>query len=302
VAGSDGSTGAMTGEQATGSEQVVIGTTPEKLPRVSHPHAQKFRVALAVLFGVAVGAIAIAIAVAVGGSGNGGTAASSNWSSWAPDSGGSQGVSEIADHVAPYYRVSSSQQLDVITPISVAQPTAAGTTTGSGLTVVVNTGTASKSQSLALLNGKTVAYNICGLGPSNCQLPGTPSISRMLLMRREALELALYTFKYIGDSENVLAVLPPGKTVAKSTNASGAGSPVTVSVLFVRRELQPWLNVPLSKTLQEFPPDVPELPLWTQSEEAGFVDQITAHGLFSSQVESLQVGGNALVLSQLPPQ
>ncbi len=175
------------------------------------------------------------------------------------------------------------------------------------MTVVVNTNPSSKTQSLSLLNGKTVAYNICGLGPKNCELAGKPSTTRMLLMRREALELALYTFKYIPDSENVLAVLPPGKPTASTTSSSSTGSTaagrrVTVSVLFVRKELQPWLDVPLGKTLQTYPPEVSELPLWKQSGEAALVDQITANGLFTSQVESQQEGGNLLVLNPLPPQ
>ena len=291
----------MTAGGTSAEHQVAVGAASEKLPRLGHPHAQKFRIALAVLCGVAVGAIAIAIAVAVHGSNRGVTAAAAHWSSWTPDTAGAQGESEIADHIAPYYRVNASQQFDVITPISVAQATAAGTTTGHGLTVVVNTSTSGKSPSLALLSGTTIAYNICGLGPTNCQLAGSPTTSRMLLMRREALELALYTFKYIGDSENVLVVLPPGRTVSKS-GSSGSGAALTVSLLFARTELQPSLNVPVGKTLQEFPPEASQLPLWSQSEEAGLVDQITAHGLFSSQIESQQEGGNLLVLNQLPPQ
>ena len=297
----DGS-GDMTSGESSTEHQVVVGTAPQKLPRLNHPHAQKFRIAFAVLCGVALGAIAVAVVIAVNNSNSrNAVTAAGHWSSWAPDTSGSQGISEIADHIAPYYRVSASQQLDAVTPISVSQTTAAGTTTGSGLTVVVNTSTSSKNQSLALLNGKTVAYNICGLGPANCELAGTPSTSRMLLMRREALELALYTFKYISGSQNVIAVLPPGKTT-NSNSGAASGSGVTVVVGFVRKQLQPLLNIPISKTLQEYPPAASELPLWSQSEEAGLVDQITAHELFSSQIESQQEGGSLLILSPLPAQ
>lgn len=296
------------GPGPTLSAPMPVAAAPEKLPRLPIPHAQKFRITLAVLCGIALGAVAIAVAILGHGNNRGAaTVAAGHWSSWAPSVGGSNGVTEIADHIAPYYRLSGSQQLDAVTPISVSQATAAGTTTGSGMTVVVNTNPSSKTQSLSLLNGKTVAYNICGLGPKNCELAGKPSTTRMLLMRREALELALYTFKYIPDSENVLAVLPPGKPTASTTSSSSTGSTaagrrVTVSVLFVRKELQPWLDVPLGKTLQTYPPEVSELPLWKQSGEAALVDQITANGLFTSQVESQQEGGNLLVLNPLPPQ
>jgi hypothetical protein len=297
----------MSTENATG-EHTAVSTAPDKLQRDSLPHAHKFRLALGVLVGIAICAIVIAVAVGAQGSNSGGAAAPGHWSSWAPSTDGSQGVTEIADHTAPYYRISASQQLDAIAPISVSDVTAAGTTTGKGLAVVVNTSPSGKSQSLSLLSGKTVAYNICGLGPKNCELAGKPSTDRVLLLRREALELALYTFKYIGDSQNVLVVLPPAKTTASGTSSQPGsatitpGTKVTVSVLFLRKELQSWLNVPLSKTLQTFPPVVAELPLWSKTQEAGLVDQITENGLFSSRVESLQVGGSALVLNPLPPQ
>lgn len=296
------------GPGQTLSAPMPAATAPEKLPRLPVPHAQKFRVALAVLSGIALGAVVIALAILGHGSNrSSATVAAAHWSSWAPSTGGSDGVTQIADRIAPYYRISGSQQLDAVTPISVSEATAAGTTTGKGLTVVVNTNPSSKTQSLSLLNGKTIAYNICGLGPKNCELAGKASTARMLLMRREALELALYTFKYIPDSENVLAVLPPGKTTtstssSSSTGSTAAGKRVTVSVLFVRKELQPWLDVPLGKTLQTYPPEVSELPLWGKTDEAALVDQITANGLFTSQVESQQEGGNLLVLSPLPPQ
>lgn len=77
---------------------------------------------------------------------------------------------------------------------------------------------------------------------------------------------------------------------------------MTTAVVFLRQELEPWLRLPLGNTLQAFPPSIPELPAWQNTAEAGLVDQITAHGLFSEQIESQQTGGNLLVLNQLPPQ
>lgn len=270
----------------------------EDLPRLDHPHAPKFRVVMAVLVGIAVAAIAIAVVVASRGNTRGSVAGSANWSSWTPDSSGSTGVSEIAQYVSPFYRASGSQQLDVVTPMRLAQASAAGTTTGSGLTIAVNESTNGK-QSLGLLNGTTIAYEICGLGAKDCQLAGTPSIHRMLLLRREALELALYTFEYISGSQNVVVVLPPGHTVTSGgTNEKG----LTVALVFLRRDLQPWLTAPLSRTLQQYPPELSGLTMWSKTQEAAFVDQVTAHFLFSSQVESLQEGGSALVLTPLPAQ
>lgn len=289
---------------ATREHQPVRGNHPDLSrgaqdpPRLDHPHTAHFRIVTAVLVGIAVAAIAVAVVVATRGSNRVTTTGRSNWSSFTPGSSGGMAVQEIAQYVSPYYRVSGSQQLDVVSPMRLAQASAAGTTTGSGLTVAVNESTAGKP-SLGLLNGTTIAYEVCGLGAKHCELAGTPSTNRMLLLRREALELALYTFEYISGSQNVVVVLPPGHTVtAGGTNEKG----VTVALVFLRKNLQPWLNVPLARTLQEFPPELSQLTLWSKTQEAAFVDQVTAHSLFSSQVEALQEGGSALVLTPLPAQ
>jgi hypothetical protein len=47
---------------------------------------------------------------------------------------------------------------------------------------------------------------------------------------------------------------------------------------------------------------VPDLPLWRNTEEAGLVDQITAHGLFTERLVQAQDGSNLIVLDPLPPQ
>jgi hypothetical protein len=204
--------------------------------------------------------------------------------------------------------------MDVVTLISLANPNAVTTTTGSGLTVAVANENASSQGSLSLLGGKTIAYNVCGIAGSDCGLGGTPTSGRLLLLRREALELALYTFKYVKGTDNVIVVLPPGHTQTVTTsplspkppssNAASAAktTPVTVAVLFLRSELQPWLNAPLSETLTQYPPLVSQLPTWAKTQEAGLVDQITERGLFAERIESQQAGGNLLVLNPLPPQ
>lgn len=280
------------------SSSQAIGTTAQDLPRERNPHASRFRVVLAGLAGIGVIAVAIAIVVVARNSDGTASANGKAWSSWAPDSSGSTGVSEIAQRIALFYRFSASQQLDVISPISVSQQTAAGTTTGSGLLFAVNTNNSGKKQSLALLNGKTVAYNLCGLGAKGCELAGTPSVNRMLLLRREALELALYTFKYISGSQDVVVVLPP----SHATTTTGPQTKVTVAVAFLRSALAPWLQAPLARTLQQYPPGMSQLNPWSKSTEAALVSEITASDLFSTQVESLQEGGRVVVLTQLPSQ
>jgi hypothetical protein len=275
------------------------------LPR--SPHSDKFRVVLAGLIGIALGAIAVAAAVLISHANNAenstsASAASSgdtlSWSSWRPTATGNAGASQIADYIAPFYRLSTSQQLAVITPISTTTLDAStGSFTGSGLTVALNassTSTTSQS-SLRPLSGETVGYDLCGQSGSDCSVGGTASTVRMLLLRREALELALYTFKYLPKSENVVAVLPPGhETGAK------ASKKVTVAVLFDRAELAPLLTEPVDATLTEDPPGVAQLNAWKKTEEAGLVDTVTSRSLFSERVEAQQDGGSLLILNPLP--
>jgi hypothetical protein len=277
------------------------------------PHTHKFRTATAVLVGFAIGAILIAAAIAV--SGRGGHA-SVAWSAWSPPDSGNQGAQDIADHLAPNYRISSVDQLAVVTVVNLesaaaanaaAQASANGTTASpsSGLQVAVRP--SATSSAISLLTGNTIAYNVCGIGGKHCAIgAGTPSTNRMLLLRREALELALYTFKYLGGVQNVVAILPPSRTETTSTltktlptTVSSGSKTTNMAVLFVRQELQPLLNEPLSDTLpEEFPPAVAQM---SSAPEAGLVEQVTARGLFSEQVQQAQDGSNLIVLDPLPP-
>lgn len=276
------------------------------------PHSSKFRAATAMLVGVAIGAIAVALVVLASG---GHSASTGKWSDWSPVDSSTVGAREIADHIAPLYRISGTDQLDVVTVVNLGDPAAAaaaastGSTTASGgLQVAVRADPSSSA--VSLLNGQTVAYNLCGIGSNNCVIGvGAPSTDRLLLLRREALELALYTFKYISGVTNVVAILPPGHTtqscsgICPKPNAKPTTKSVDIAVLFVRGELSPWLGQPLRNTFPEqFPPTISELSLWRQTPEAGLVDQITARGLFSEQLVQAQDGSSLVVLDPLPPQ
>jgi hypothetical protein len=287
----------------------AMAVTPRHRVRpISSPHSHKFRAVTAALGGVAAGAIVVAIAVLAGGRSS---APSAPWSSWAPDDHASLGIREIADHVAPLYRISPVDQLAVVTVVSTANASAASSTTaasgssGSGLQVAVRTDPTSSA--VSVLTGKTVAYNLCGIGGSNCSIGvGTPSADRLLLLRREALELALYTFRYISGVDNVVAILPPGHTTETSTlspkppSTNASPKPLNVALLFLHAELQPWLSQPLGATLPEqFPPSVAQM---HGAPEAGLVEQITARGMFSQRLVQAQDGSNLIVLDTLPPQ
>lgn len=295
------------------------GSQPRQGRESASPHASKFRSATAILVGLAVGALVIAAAIAVGGRR---TTTSVRWSGWSPPDAGTLGARDIADYVAPFYRLSSVDQLAVVTVVNLesaaaaqaaaqaaANGSTAGTAGGSGLQVAVRP--SPTSSAVSLLGGNTIAYNLCGVGGKNCAIGiGQPSTNRLLLLRREALELALYTFKYIGGTQNVVAILPPGHTQQTSTsrlsktlptaNATTATKPVDIAVLFQRQELQPLLDHPLIDIFPEqIPPTVAQM---HSAPEAGLVDQVTARGLFSEQLQTAQDGSSLIVLDPLPPQ
>jgi hypothetical protein len=127
-----------------------------------------------------------------------------------------------------------------------------------------------------------------------------------LLLRREALELALYTFKYIDGAQTVVAILPPGRTVqgcvgiCAKPQVKTTTKPLSLALAFDRAELGPWLNRPVRQTLPEdLPPTVSQM---SSAPEAELVSVLTAHGLFSERVEQAQDGSSVVVLSPLPPQ
>jgi hypothetical protein len=280
------------------------------------PHTSRFRAAIVILGGLAV--VAVIAAVVIASQGRGGSQSTLPWSLWKPTDTGAQGAREIADYIAPNYRISAADQLDVVTVVNLessaaqqaaAQAQANGTSASaqSGLQVAVRP-SASSSQ-VRLLGGNTVAYNLCGIGGKNCSIgTGKPSTDRLLLLRREALELALYTFKYIGGTDNVLAVLPPGHTQATSKlsktlpagGASSSAKPVDIAVLFQRQELAPLLAHPVDLILPEQqPPTVAQMP---KAPEANLVAQATSRGLFSDQLQQAQDGSSLMVLAPLPAQ
>ena len=142
----------------------------EAARRASPPHAHKFRAATALLIGLALGALAVAGAILASGSHHSGSVP---WSAWKPPDSGTTGATEIADHLAPLYRISDTDQLAVVTVDNLANASAvaaqqsSGTTTTSapsGLEVAVRA--SSSSSAVSLLTGNTVAYNLCGIGGS----------------------------------------------------------------------------------------------------------------------------------------
>jgi hypothetical protein len=129
---------------------------------------------------------------------------------------------------------------------------------------------------------KLVNYTLCGLG-QNCSIAtGTPSEQRGRLVRREALEAALYTFKFADGVDSVAAFMPP------------APGQTATQLLFMRKaDFGEQLKQPLSKTL---PLTTPPLPTSADRTEAAAIDKLTEPRLYTYGLQALQTGGAVLIL------
>jgi hypothetical protein len=254
------------------------------------PHSPKFRLAVAVLIGAAI--VSLAAAVLLSSDGKTKAAPAAFWSTFQPADAGLAGAQEIADYLAPFYRATPADQLALVKAENLDDPS-------NPLAIVIP----STGGSLQVLSPtSTVAYELCGIGTSNCSIGvGTPSTDRLLLLRREALELALYTLKYIPSAQTVLAILPPGRQTCTGicSTPNPTAKPINLAVGFDRAALQPLLNQPIDETLPSPPPTVNQM---ASAPEAQLVSELTSRGLFTEQSEQAQDGTNLIVLNPTQPQ
>ena len=190
------------------------------------------------------------------------------WSQWKPTTGGLQGASEIATHIAATYRDHGKQLVKVdANDISYK---------GVPLLVALRK-SPEEGGAIQVHSEKGVLYQMCGLGV-NCQIDGVkPSPKRDFLLRRAGLELALYTFRYLGDVKQVVVLIPasPGKAQTKA-------------LYFNRDAVRPELSRPLTSSLLPSPPPLEDVKL---SPDASLVDHTTNQYLFSLNGSSFNEGG-----------
>jgi hypothetical protein len=204
------------------------------------------------------------------------------WSTWKPPSGSSQKVAAaIADHVAHRYRLSETGRQLVAAIASPPQVTS-GTHNVAIRAVAVRRAPQSNTGIAIYGTDKTKDYTLCGLGAHCSIATGNATVTRGLLVRREALELALYTFKFAPNVNSIAAFMPPPPGQTSS------------SILYLRKdELKDQLHKPLNETL---PLDTPPLPTAADNVEQATIDKLTLPHMFTYKLTALQTGGAALVL------
>jgi hypothetical protein len=213
---------------------------------------------------------------------NGASAPDEAWSAWKPTgSARMDQATSIAQHVSPQYRIApGGPQLVIVkaTPpevqnISVEEVAFKG---------------ASASQDYKFAPTKNaLVYVLCGLGTRCSIKTGTPTQERARLLRREALELALYTFKYVDGVDSVIALIPPPAS-DKTTNWA---------LFFQKKNFADQLDRPLGETLPTPAAGkklVPASVVGNQDERT--VERLTKPYWFTSQFVQQQDGNAVLVL------
>jgi hypothetical protein len=235
------------------------------------PYQSRFQLIFGVLLGVAMAAIVATVLVVADGRKVDDPGAAT-WATWHPNaSDGLGAVNQIADHVGQRYTLPSGNQLVGVRggPLELANLP---------VTIAI-----AQQGSVKILDQKGVLFNLCGLGPACSIKEGKPTYARSLVLRREALELALYTFRYIKNVDQVVVILPPRN-----------GDKPGYAMFYRRDDVGASLDRPLAATLPGRPPVPPDVPKAEQT----FINNLTAGNFFAF---TPQEGGDAHIYLVLRP-
>jgi hypothetical protein len=204
------------------------------------------------------------------------------WSSWKPSGGGLGAAKQIASHVGGTYRLGSGTQLvDVIAKAPSVSPASQQIPIHY---IAVRGSKGSGDAIFPVDSGNSVMFSLCGLGQSCSIATGTPSVARGTLVRREILELALYTFKYVGGVDHVIAFMPPTP-----------GAQPTLAVYLQKSELKGQLKEPLADTLATKVPAAAKI----SPSEQQTIDETTGTHVYKFSLSQAQQGDAILVLAPL---
>jgi hypothetical protein len=245
------------------------------------PFRSRFGFVFGVLAGLAICA-AGALALLIGNSPDSGPALAENWSPWEPETSRmAEGAQDIAEHVGLQYKLEGGEQLVQVSssPLELQ---------GEEIGVAVRP----QGSALELLEGDGLLYILNGLGPNGTVATGKPSKKRGRLLMREALELALYSFRYLDDVTMVAVLLPQTPAEPSSTAQAAQTAGQRRAVFYRPGDLLGELQVPLDETLSAKTPT----PATMAPAEAERVDSLTLRNLFLASVQPLQADMNYLVL------
>jgi len=239
-----------------------------------------FYVGLAIVAGAGVGTLLVLV-------GRGSPAPAPSWSAWEPTGSVERRSAQIGDHVGDQYRLPSGKPLVAVT--YAGPPTVTGPE-GSSFRVPAiavrpdTTAGRAEADDIDTINASsTVMYTLCGLGNA-CSIPeGKATVERGQLLRREALELALYSFHYLDGIDSTLVLLPP--------RADGQAA---TAVFIERGDVRAELDRPLDESLTApLTPGVGEI----QADEQRVIDSATRSRMYQYSYLQAQDGSPVMVLT-----
>lgn len=239
-----------------------------------------FYVLLAMVAGIGVGALLVLV-------GRGSPAPAPSWSAWEPTGSAERRAAQIGDHVGDQYRLPSGKALVAVTyagPPTVTGPDGSSFQVRALAVRPDTTGGRAEAGDIDTLSAQnSVMYTLCGLGTA-CSIPeGKPTVERGQLLRREALELALYSFRYLDGVDSTLVLLPP--------RADGQAA---TAVFVERNDVRAELDRPLDQSLTApLTPGVGEI----QADEQRVIDRTTRSRLYEYSYLQAQDGSPIMVLT-----
>ncbi len=272
------------GEDAPRQTTVAPPQGEAAAPAASAPYRSRFGFVVGALIGVVLAAIGLGVILALDASERG---RPDGWSSWQPTGRDElDAARQIASHVGVKYRLGDADQL-------VAVRSSGMEIQDRPLSVALRT--ASVGGDIELIDGRGVMYTLFGLGKYGSIPGGVPSPERKLLLQREALELALYTFHYADDVDMVVTLLPPPPPEEGAEATAGELPPVQ-ALFFRPGDLQSELGVPLGSTVPARTPRPEQVDL--AKPEAKRIDALTRSNLFRASFQQGQDASVFLVLER----
>ena len=263
-------------EAAPPTESQPVDRPAGALPRTHRLRFGLLYGGLAVILGLAVAGVALYATDSI----NSGPA----WSTWKPSGGGLGAAKQIVEHVAPGYRLPDGKQLVDVIPNGPVFVSGGQKIPIPLVAVRGKQGVFRPDQVERVGDGDTLTYSLCGLGDACAIASGKPSVQRGTVVRREIIELALYTFKYVRGITRVVAFMPPP-----------AGTQPTYVVYLRKDDLSEQLKHPLVQTLDAKVP----LPTQVTAKEQQQVDALTEPHTYKFGLSQTQQGEPVLVLDPL---
>ena len=240
--------------------------------------------ALAAVAGLGIGALLVLVARPDAGP-------AQAWSQWEPSGSEIAKTRQIADYVSKAYQVDGNRlTLALVGPPQVTS--ADGTAVQVPISAIAvlpdtRTGLQEEGDVNVVDASKNLQIVLCGLG-ENCSIAlGEPSEERHTLLRRQVLEMALYTFRYVEGIDSVTAFLPPALPQSPDQEAS------STAVYLERGDVAAELDRPLTRTLGSQTPSIGEI----AEAELATVNRITLPRVYGFGYQQAQDGSAVLVLS-----